>query len=72
MADRQDEASKIDLQKFREELSETGKEFFDLAMSVPEEDLMSQDEILEEIARRRGGIVYSSRDVKDGDWPQGR
>ncbi len=72
MADRQDEASKIDLQKFREELSETGKELFDLAMSVPEEDLMSQDEILEEIARRRGGIVYSLRGVKDGEWPQGR
>lgn len=61
-----------DLRKFREELSETGKELFDLAMSVPEEYLMSQDEILEEIARRRGGIVYSLRDVKDGDWPQGR
>lgn len=53
----QNGAGEIDLQKFRAELSETGQELFDIAMSIPEEELMSTDEILEEIARRRGGIA---------------
>jgi hypothetical protein len=52
---------KIDLEKFREGLSESGKVLFDIAMSVPEEELMSLDEVRAEIARRRGGIVVLNK-----------
>lgn len=58
---RKNGAGAIDLAKFREELSEDGKILFDIAMSVPEEELMSLDEILAEIARRRGGIVIINK-----------
>lgn len=50
-------SGKLDLEKFRAELDEVGQRLFDIAMSVPPEDLMSDDEIRAEIARRRGGIV---------------
>ncbi|HMV50330.1 MAG TPA: hypothetical protein PLD20_12885 [Blastocatellia bacterium] len=54
----QNDVSAMDLQTFREGLSEIDKELFDIAISVPKEELMSTDEILAEIARRRGGIVH--------------
>ncbi len=47
----------LDLEKFRAELDEVGPELFDIAMSIPKEDLLSDDEIRAEIAWRRGGIV---------------
>lgn len=50
-------ASAIDLGKFRAELDPVGQELFDIAMSVPEEERMSEEEIRAELARRRGGVV---------------
>jgi hypothetical protein len=58
---RKNGAGAVDLEKFRAELSEEGKILFDLAMSVPEEELMSTEEILAEIARRRGGLVIINK-----------
>jgi hypothetical protein len=54
---RKNGAGAIDLEKFRAELDPVGQELFDIAMSIPEEELMSTEEIRAEIARRRGGIV---------------
>ena len=47
----------IDLDRFRAGLSEEGQVLFDLAMSIPRKELMSDEEFRIEMARRRGGIV---------------
>lgn len=58
-------AEKADLVKFRESLDEVGRKLFDIAMSVPQEELMSTDEILAEIAWRRGDISYQFTDARE-------
>lgn len=51
----QEDLSIVDLQQFRAELSEAGQELFDIIFGAPDDPaaLMTQDEILAELARRR-------------------
>ncbi len=38
-------------------MSDLGREIYDLVQQIPEEELLSEEEIELEIARRRGGYI---------------
>ncbi len=40
-----------------ETMSDLGREIYDLVQQIPEEELLSEEEIELEIARRRGGYI---------------